>query len=335
MATSARPMLGHKIRPLIESWPGFDWERVMCLPEPMHDIKNMCGALLRLLVGKVSNTGYSSWSKDQVHREQCERLGVFQDVWTQNGSGPLPWRLSADNRKMLHQRLKTVSWPHYIDPLYYRDASFWIKPGHMWKARRKYRVLLFLLPTQLRDQVPIVRDALLLFVWAMRRLMGSYELVWESVIVRTVCITVTVCVDLLAGQVYSLERAGTLGILPGSIGIVKSLLPEIHVDLIFGLSLFEGCTPVDYLKPHQHHFTHYSDATRIFGPLSILWMNGFERFNKFLKGLVNNAHHAEMNMARFVTQTGAANFFSLLEQKGDLPGEMCHRCVSVSVNNLC
>ena len=161
--------------------------------------------------------------------------------------------------------------------------------------------------------------------------------VCESVIVRTVCITVTVCVDLLTGQVYSLERAGTLGILPGSIGIVKSLLPEIHVDLIFGLSLFEGCTPVDYLKPHQHHFTHYSDGTRIFGPLSILWMNGFERFNKFLKGLVNNAHHAEMNMARFVTQTGAANFFSLLKQKVDLPGEMCHRCVSVSVsvNNLC
>ena len=141
----------------------------------MYDIKNMCDSLLRLLLGKVSNTGYQTWSKDQVHREQCERLGVFQDIWTQNGSGPFPWRLSTDDRKVLHRRLGTVLWPHYIDPLYYRDGSFWTKPGHMWKARRKYRVLLFLLPTQLRDQVPIVRDALLLFVWAMRRLMGLYE----------------------------------------------------------------------------------------------------------------------------------------------------------------
>ena len=36
IATTKNPVLGHKTAPLLCNWPGFDWRRVMGLPEPMH-----------------------------------------------------------------------------------------------------------------------------------------------------------------------------------------------------------------------------------------------------------------------------------------------------------
>ena len=63
-------------------------------------------------------------------------LGVFRDIWPDR-NGPLPWRLTQDEIKMLDKRMKKVVWPHYIDRLHYEGCSFWIKPGRMWKTRRK------------------------------------------------------------------------------------------------------------------------------------------------------------------------------------------------------
>ena len=189
IASETNPVLAHKTPALIESWPDFDWFRFLCTVEAMHDFKNFAERFVRLLVGKVSNTGYSSWSKDQMHREQCKKLGIFRELWPENG-GPLPWRLTKPQRLMLNERMRNVSWPHYLEPLYFRGCSFWMKPGRMWKARRKYRLVLHILPTQLRDQLPRLRDAFFLFIYCMRRLMG---------------------------QVSSYEEATTmLGILPGS-----------------------------------------------------------------------------------------------------------------------
>ena len=137
------------------------------MPSLHTDSKNACENFVTLLVGKVSNSGYKKWgNKDATHREQCKRLKIFRPVWPENAE-PLPWRLTPEARKLLHNRMMKTLWPHYMA---YRGSSFWQKPGHMWKARRKYRLLFFILPTQLRDQVPAFRDALLLFTWCIRRL---------------------------------------------------------------------------------------------------------------------------------------------------------------------
>ena len=251
-----------------------------------------------MLVGKVSNCGYSGWNKDTKHREHCKTLGIFEELWTENG-GQLPWRLTKAQRLMLDQRMSTVLWPHYIEPLYYKGCSSWKKPGHMWKARRKFRLLFFILPTQLRDQVPKFRNALLLFVWSIRRLIG---------------------------QVHCYEYATkVLRILPGSPTVVKALITTIQRDLVRSLCLIEGCTPIDHLKPVMHHYVHYGGSTKLLSILTILWMMGFERYNKYLKNHVRNVHHPDINLAHTTSQTDTANYFELLEDMRDLPYDLYHR----------
>ena len=112
------------------------------------------------------------------------------------------------------------------------------------------RLLYCILPAQIRDQVPSLRKALYKFVWAMRRLIG---------------------------QVYSWNRAKAMGILPGSRGVDKTKLQQIHSDLVMGLCLLEGCLPISFLNPALHHFVHYAQYARTHGLLRTLWMMGFER----------------------------------------------------------
>ena len=170
----------------------------------------------------------------------------------------------------------------------------------MWKARRKYRLLFFILPTQLRDQVPRFRNALLLFAWSIRRLVG---------------------------QVHCFEYATkVLGILPGSPAVIKRKIIGIHRDLVRSLSLFEGCIPIDHLKPAMHHYVHYGISTAKFTILTILWMMGFERYNKHLKNHVRNAHHPDINLTNTTSQTDTAFYYELLEEDmSDLPDEVYHR----------
>lgn len=118
------------------------------------DVKNLCDNVIKVLVGKTSEGFYSGWGKDATHRAQSEKLGVFEDIWPDEG-GHLPWRLTKEQRELLDLRMRRVMWPHYIEPLEYKNASFWVKPSRMWKARRKFRLLFFVLPTMLRDQVTI------------------------------------------------------------------------------------------------------------------------------------------------------------------------------------
>ena len=151
---------------------------------------------------------------------------------------------------MLDERTSNIAWPHYVEPLYYRGASFWKKPNRMWKCRRKYRLLLFFLPVLLRDCVPKLREAVVLIASALRR---------------------------LEGQSYSEEVAKAMGILPGSRAIKKSEIDAIGADLLRGLILLEGCGPVGNLKPSTHHFVHYGDYTKTHGILRLFWMMAFER----------------------------------------------------------
>lgn len=208
------------------------------------------------MVGKGLSTrddmegGYKSWSKDATHRREAKVLGIFRDIWPDR-NGPLPWRLTKEQLKVLDERMKKTVWPHYLDPLFYEGCSFWVKPGRLWKSRRKSMLLCFLLSTQIRDMVPALREAIDVFVWALRQ---------------------------LDGQVHSYDAAQKLGVLPGSRVIDKRKLKEIHKALIRGLSLLEGALPPSHLNPGMHHFVHYVLYTQTHALLRVFWMFGFERF---------------------------------------------------------
>lgn len=160
----------------------------------------------------------------------------------------------------------------------------------MWKARRKFRLMFFMLVTQLRDQVAAVRHALNLFVWAVRRLIG---------------------------QDHSFEEAKKRNILPGSRTLNPSEFDDIQRDLVLALVLLEGCLPLTQLNPALHHFEHYVEYVRTHGLLILLWMMGFERNNKHIKGLVKNPHHPDLSLAKASTRDVAAQFINLQSDTQD------------------
>ena len=121
----------------------------------------------------------------------------------------------------------------------------------MWKSRRKYRLLLFFLPVLIRDQVPRLREALLLLTWAMRR---------------------------LEGQVHSYEKCKAMGLLPGSFALKKAEIDKIGADLLRAMVLLEGCAPISNLIPSMHHFVHFAEYTKTHGTLRLYWMMAFERY---------------------------------------------------------
>ena len=323
VATQKQPVCGHKSAPLLAKWPGYSWFR-MNVPEIMHgtcsffeiydpsesnliqttlktDVKNLCDNIVRLLIGKTSSgeDGYSGWGKDASHRKQSETLGIFENTWTANG-GPFHWRLSKDERQALDVRTSKIVWPHYIEPLYYRGASFWKKPSRMWKSRRKYRLLLFVLPVLLRDQLPRVRKAIVLLASALRR---------------------------LDGQAYSYERAKSLGILPGSRAINREELDSIHRDLVISLVLIEGCFPVGHLIPSTHHVVHYAEYTKTHGILRSYWMMAFERYNKYIKNLVQDMYQAEVHLSGKVTVDSACYYDRLAKNQVSFTANGLHTCV--------
>lgn len=87
LATERKSFAGHKTAPLPARWSGYSWWS-MNVPDLMHDMKNLCDTIVRILVGKTSD-GYTGWSKDAAHRKQSETLGVFPTIWPDAG-GELP-----------------------------------------------------------------------------------------------------------------------------------------------------------------------------------------------------------------------------------------------------
>ena len=244
--------MGHKSKPLLSLWPGFDWRRHN-VPDWMHDLKILVEMLLKVMVGKgidQGDGGYKGWCKDEQHRKDAKKRGIFREIWPENG-GDLPWRLTPEEIKILDDRMSHVTWPHHCDPLYYGGYSFWVKPNRLWKTNRKVLLLLFILATQIRDKVPRLRTALFLLIWALRR---------------------------LDGQVYSWDDARRMNILPGSRVLDPTQIACIHTALIIALCLLEGCLPVPHLNPGLHHLSHYAQYTLSHGCLRILWMMCFERY---------------------------------------------------------
>lgn len=296
------PYMGHKHAPLLSLWPGYDWRR-MNIPDVMHDIKLLVEMLLKVMIGKGidrGNGGYKSWSNDRTHRVQSQQRDIFRDIWPDR-NGNLPWRLTAAELAELEERMRRVTWPHYVDRHYYEGCSFWRKPGRLWKTQRKVVLLYFILATQLRDKLPRLRVALFTIIWALRR---------------------------LDGQVYSHEAAMTLGVLPGSRTIDPTQLPAIHRDLIVGLCLLEGCLPVLHLNPALHHIVHFAQYTMTHGCLRSLWMMYFERYNKHIKSLVHDVSHPEANLGNSVSADVSARYMSSVMGKGfDLTTDYHHCCL--------
>lgn len=297
------PYLGHKFTPMLSTWPGFDWRRHN-IPDMMHDVKLLCEMVLSIIIGKgidEGNAGWRSWGKDATHRAECKERGIFKGVWQGDAKGPLPWRLTKEQLKLLNERMGRVCWPHYMDRLHYRDFSFWVKRSRLWKTHRKVVLFYFILATQLRDQLPILHVALFKIIWALRR---------------------------LDGQVHSYEAATELGILPGSRAVDPSEIAKVHCDLIVGLCLLEGCLPVSHLKPALHHLVHFAQYTLTHGCLRSLWMMFFERYNKHIKNLVRDASHPEAHLANSVSADVAARFMSgVVEDDYDISKDLHHRCV--------
>ena len=249
--------------------------------------------LLKALVGKGDQGMYASWTeaKDQIHRREAEMQRIYPDIWPQRG-GPLPYRLTSEQITMLDRRMGRLLWPHYVERLYYKGYSFWKRPSRMWKMRRKLRLLYYILPTQIRDQVPLVRHALNTFVWAMRRLEGGER--YFCVLYRNKYFINTHIHTTCTGQVHSWNTCIKMGISPGSFCVNKDEAQACHMGIIRGLVLFEGVLPLSHLNPGMHHFVHYAQYTLTHGSLRAFWMMGFERYNKYLKSLVRNNQHPEV-----------------------------------------
>lgn len=164
-------------------------------------------------------------------------------------------------------------------------------------------LLFFILSTQLRDMIPAVREALNLFVWALRQ---------------------------LDGQVYSYEAAVNKGVLPGSHAVDKRKLKKIHKTLVRALSLLEGSLPISHLNPGMHHFVHYALYTSTHGLLRIFWMFYFERYNKHMKNLIRDVSHPEVNLAKCATQDASASYITMAmtaSKEYDFRSNVLHCCV--------
>ena len=135
MATPTRPCRGHKGAPLLSSWRCFSWDLITC--DIMHDVKNVCVMVLRILVGHGEHGMYHSWDarKDQSHREYCRYHNIFPEV--HDDSNPLPWRLSRAAVDIIDARVQNMWFPHYMDVPHRDGFSFWKKSHLMWKSRHK------------------------------------------------------------------------------------------------------------------------------------------------------------------------------------------------------
>lgn len=298
-----KPFLGHKFPPQVASWPGFDFLR-FCPGELMHDSKVLCEAVVKTMIGKgPSESSYSNWSRDPKHRKAAKTFGIMEDIWPEN-DGALPWRLTKEQRDLLDQQMGRVMWPHYMERLFYRGHSFWTHPNRMWKARRKFRLLFFMLVTQVRDLLPALTHALNLFTWAIRRLIG---------------------------QVHSHADSTRAGVLPGSRTLRQGELDDIKGDLIMGLVLLAGCFPITQLNPALHHFAHYVEFSFTHGLLVLFWMMGFERNNKHMKAMVKNPNHPDVSMAIATTRDVAARYIGLQSGASDSSSlripQRPHECV--------
>lgn len=269
LARKNSPCCGHKGCRLLHNWIGVDWEGSVC--DPMHDEKCFLDMMVKGLVGRGPKGMYKQWArKDSLHRMDCAAYGIFPAF--ANGDTLLPpWRLSKDNVDIVDLRIRSMWWPHYRDMVCKKHGSFWKHSDMMWKCSQKRYILRVLLPTCLHGFVKSVHNAVLMLVYALRKLQG---------------------------QTISADEAIKIGILPGSVAIKKSSIPSFTRELIAGLVLLEGSFPVDHLNPNGHHFSHYGGQTSRIGILDWLSMFSFERNNKRFKDFARSRGRPMTSLAK-------------------------------------
>lgn len=179
--TLRRPFMGHKGVSFFSTWEGVDWAGNFC--DKMHDVKLLCEMTLKGLVGTGSSNGmYKEWAtkkRDTCHREDCKAYGIFHAFHSSENTPP-PWRLSKEDLQICDMRVRSMWWPHYMDPLSYAGHSFWTHPDRIWKCKHKHYAMLVILPTCLRGFVKEVHTALLMLTSALRRLGGQVICVEEA-----------------------------------------------------------------------------------------------------------------------------------------------------------
>ena len=285
-ATRRKPFFGHKSDPFLYNWIGFRWDGETC--DVMHDYKGVCLMILLCLVGKGSDTKYKDWGskkRDSQHRDDCEAYDIFEDV--HDGTTRFPWRLSKDDVKEQDRIVRSMWWPHYVDKLYKGRHSFWTHTDRMKKSIHKYYILTVLLPTCLHGFVPAVHTAILMMVYALRR---------------------------LDGQVLSKAEAVYQGVEPGSRVIKKTSVTRLREILIRGLVLLEGSFPLATLKPVLHHLVHHPRQVMRMGILGWFAMWAFERNNKKIKDMVRNPRHTLASLAKSLRVNIASRYTCLSEE---------------------
>ena len=169
---------------MMTKWEDADWESSTC--DAMHDIKCFTERICKIMAGSGSEGMYKSWgNKDNIHRFYCRLFGYQIDF--ANG-GPPPWRLGKEALRVVDLRILSMWWPHYMDPLSYRDHSFWTHSDRVSKCKHKAYALLVIMPTCLDGFIPEIHTALLMTVSALRH---------------------------LGGQVYCFDEARRRGFVPG------------------------------------------------------------------------------------------------------------------------
>ena len=156
-----------------------------------------------------------------------------------------------------------------------------------------------ILPTCLLGFVPAVHTAILMIVYALRR---------------------------LEGQVVCESEAVDLDVEPGARVINKALIPHYREALILGFVLLEGSFPVATLNPAAHHFVHYGGQTGFLGILQWFAMWAFERNNKRIKSLVRNARFTMTSLAKNVQMDIAARFHNNFVHESESDGKRACTC---------
>lgn len=306
LARPRKPFCGHKGAAFLNNWVGVDWEGSMC--DIMHDLKCMCEMIMKGLVGHGQHGVYKNWDKkkDDKHRDDCEAYGIFEGFYKGIDLLP-PWRLSKADVQRLDLRVRSMWWPHYMDKLCKDNHSFWTHSDRMWKCVHKYYVLMVILPTCLHGFVTTVHTAILMFVYALRR---------------------------LDGQTFSASEARSRGVLPGARVIDKSSISMMGEELIRGLVLLEGSFPVAHLNPAMHHLVHYAFQTARMGVSRWFAMYAFERNNKRVKGLVRNTSQPLASLANSLQMDIATRLISFTEQPDSEFEERTPTCVLYLRNGL-
>jgi hypothetical protein len=158
----------------------------------------------------------------------------------------------------------------------------------MWKCDHKIFALLVILPTCLHGFVPAVHTALLMVIGALRQ---------------------------LDGEVISYFESKKRGLEPGTRLVVEESISRLGTQLVCGLVLLEGSSPVDHLNPALHHLVHYGTQTQNIGLLRWFSMRCFERNNKRIKGMVKGTSNPYANLANNIRMDIATRYLSFKDRE--------------------